>query len=315
MFLLSLCQSTVAYKWTDRPSLPRFARFIAILDEIYTIPNQRVFQAKLSQACCRSRLCCCHSCLLNTRCARWIMIQKCQDRTFTRKTALKCHDMAPAIKLQCSNQNLDSSIAASNPLHALNDNERNWSKSVRLKWCSLSNGKLIWPQRLSKTSKSETKLLWFSDCWQKVASFGISNAGCVARAERAKKRGAKPNCPIWPIGGVKARGVAFWSQLKNVKEMQMKSNLNQIETCVINLDDIITVQSGPEIGVLLGSHFAGVPSATESQSSITCWSHEWTYCMYFFQCVQPWCCASLLRHSPTRKDCIRPAGAGTARMR
>ena len=78
---------------------------------------------------------------------------------------------------------------------------------------------------------------------------------------------------------------------------------------------IITVQTGPEIGVLLGSHFAGVPSATESQSSITCWSHEWTYCMYFFQCVQPWCCASLLRHSPTRKDCIRPAGAGTARMR
>jgi hypothetical protein len=59
------------------------------------------------------------------------MIQKCQDRTFTRKTALKCHDMAPAIKLQCSNQNLDSSIAASNPLQALNDNERNWSKSVK----------------------------------------------------------------------------------------------------------------------------------------------------------------------------------------
>ena len=39
--------------------------------------------------------------------------------------------MAPAIKLQCSNQNLDSSIAASNPLQALNDNERNWSKSVK----------------------------------------------------------------------------------------------------------------------------------------------------------------------------------------
>ena len=52
--------------------------------------------------------------------------------------------------------------------------------------------------------------------------------------------------------------------------MQMKSKLNQIESFVINLDDIIIVQTGPEIGVLLGSHFAGVPSATESQSSITC---------------------------------------------